>query len=692
MQNNWINNFGVLIILCMSHLLALTSIIVVKKQKLIFILTLILGTINIICLRLQFDHKKITKFTILLKLDKIIFIWEIYVSAIVTFNLKLKYNYGVFLILYGVCDTIRNIITYIFYYLYFSKTEYKNFKDVIKLERIILKSKFGYKNYSDEFIINYIKANPQKYDPRLLFCLWTNDELTRKLYPTEEALSLIKQRIKEKNEHNPIDIDELSEKKETIKNEVDLPNKLSDKLIEQNIELITNKLSTDIGFNEGEDYNLIFEDYLKEKDSYSDENFDNENTFKDKKEFNNHICNDFDSDSELNINQPFKSIDTEKNNFTDDVNYLFDIFNDSEHISLSKKKTNNNQTDLSVTIQCNNKEEEEKIKQVCEEFDYSQNELDHTIKINDYDYEIIIKNQENELNGIINKESLKQYLTDNDASEGINLLTRGFDHQLNFIDFYDNMRQYNNERDGFLKMLNANLIIKNILNLIFVTIEIVCLLIIFMFLFLYTGQMKSLIMPILLFILPGIWYFYTPFLYLIYHKPFEIGDRVIIKNDILIVKEIQLCYTLFERWNNDYVIINNEYISKEYIANIKKSNSQIYTFSFYITNKTQENTINLLKNHLIAFTKQSNCLKSVQIICNGIYDSNYYLLTINIKHAKNHHNAFFMWKTQNIFMTEFINQCNQLKISYYPMKITYSNFIDNEIDKFGKFIKTPFCK
>ena len=51
-----------------------------------------------------------------------------------------------------------------------------------------------------------------------------------------------------------------------------------------------------------------------------------------------------------------------------------------------------------------------------------------------------------------------------------------------------------------------------------------------------------------------------------------------------------------------------------------------------------------------------------------------------------------MWKTQNIFMTEFINQCNQLKISYYPMKITYSNFIDNEIDKFGKFIKTPFCK
>lgn len=645
----------VTILFVSAQAVAVMTIIGVKYQKIFFTTQIVTGLFNIILLRRTFDYSQSHYGIIFLKLDKIVFIFEVYVAAAKTFDFNPNGIIGICVLLFGIFDFIRNCVVFALLRTFFTMDEYKNYRGVVELEKIILKSKFGYKEYKDQFVINYIKDNSNRYDPRVLFCLWTDDDRTRSMYMKEEALALVRQKIIEKEEDFQTDINAQAEarsKFDVIREEVSTPSEGN----EQNENLYD------------EDVNAIL------------------------------ATADLSKESLDKINAKVY----EKDELSADLLYdFFHIDSEPQHgdkIGGSRFKTSallknhvKHNKDEPLTLDCANIYEVEKIqflykKAICEKVDGI-----YRVKIYTDDFMKMMQEDEITLEGNITKDSLKAYLTEDDAKLGLKLITQGFEKAISFDNFYDNCRQINNERNALLRVYNENRNIKSLINRVLTTFQLLVFLFILLGIATWKAHNKTIVFPAALFILPGMWYTMMPFLFLIYHKPFEIGDRIIINDDTLIVHELKLCYTRFERWNNDYVILNNDFLTGQTILNVKKSNFQLITLTTLISNTTTEKQIDAFRRAMKDFVKGTNCLQSVQTLCAELIDSNYYKLVVNIRHNINHNNPFFTWKTQNIFMKELVRLCLKHRISFDPMTITYEGQQNDEITDFQHYVEKE-CK
>ncbi|KAL6121830.1 hypothetical protein NUSPORA_01201 [Nucleospora cyclopteri] len=271
------------------------------------------------------------------------------------------------------------------------------------------------------------------------------------------------------------------------------------------------------------------------------------------------------------------------------------------------------------------------------------------------------------LMGKIDFDSLRKFLNENDSSDCLRILTRKFDDFLEFDDFYENMRQFNNERSKFLHVIDANTGIQTRIKLITLISELMLLSICIGKIFSVENVFEMSVLPVIIFLLPIFYHIFTPFLFLIYHRPYMIGDRIILNDETYIVQDIFLSYTLFEKWNNDCVIIPNIFIKDKFIKNIRRSNHQMCEIEFLTSSKTSDQKIKILRKKMEKFVSKSSCFDSVLIVTSKVVNCNFYRIHAIIKHNINHQNSFFMWKIQNRFMTEFIRQCNGLNISYHPM-------------------------
>ncbi|OQS55572.1 MSL4 [Ecytonucleospora hepatopenaei] len=615
-----------------------------------------LGVSSILLLRKAFDYS-LAKYTIIfMKLDKVLFVFEFYYATCLTFTLDKSKKFDFLVVFFGAIDFTRNCLSMIFKRTFFSKNEFKNYKNVIEFERLILKSKYGYKEYSDMFITHYIKDNASRYDPRVLFCLWTDDDDTRCLYKKEDALALIKLKIHEKEEEYQNDINALAEARSKAN---------KDQEDSSDVSIASNQTAVDQ--NEDETTNIEVTAAINETYSATKAN----------------------------------KISRRKNTKTEDssTDFLYDFFSvnsdpqssintgDRFKNSVFLKDHLEHNIDEPIIIDCTTIGEVEKIKSLYPKTRCKKIGQIYRVRINPTDFISLIQEDEHQLNGKITKESLKCILTEEDAKLGMKLITQNFEREIGYEDFYDNMRQLNNERSAFIKFLQENKNIKRLIDFVFIVLQVVLFSFFVLGVFTWESQKKSILLPVIIFIVPGLWYGILPFLFLIYHKPFEIGDRVIINDDTLIVQELNLCYTRFERWNNDYVILNNEYLTTQTILNVKRSNYQLITLQTLISNKTTNKQIDIFRKSMKSFVKNASCMKTVQTLCTKLVDSNYYQLTINIRHSINHQNPFFTWKTQNLFMREMVRLCNKFQISFDPLTIFYTNENKEDRNRFKNYLE-----
>lgn len=55
---------------------------------------------------------------------------------------------------------------------------------------------------------------------------------------------------------------------------------------------------------------------------------------------------------------------------------------------------------------------------------------------------------------------------------------------------------------------------------------------------------------------------------------YDTGDRVVIEDDVLVVKRLALFSTLFTRWDGTETLIANSYLGKLFITNYRRSSPQ----------------------------------------------------------------------------------------------------------------------
>ncbi|ORD95043.1 MSL9 [Enterospora canceri] len=620
-------------------------------------------------LRRTFDYDKLKKYAVILKLDKILYCWEMYTCSATTFKYKIRNLVGTGLIICGFVDFFRNLAVYSLKRIFFTDDELKNFKNTIEFERFVLKSKFGYKDYTDEFVMNYILVNKGRYDPRVLFCMWTDDDKTKKMYFREEAMALIRQKIAEQHDDLMIDLNAVNEMRSAVGDVTKvLEQEQEDEFSEEEQDEISNEDTTETAVQDStfKECDLII------KTVETNESGSNKKSL----------------DTKLD-EQIQEKVETDQNTLYDyfmipENNYEMDKVSAEESYGIIREQLDD---DDALILDCENEAEVTKLKLIYSNLKHNKIGRTHTVKIAQEKHNEVMKEAEAQLVGTINEESLKRVLTDGDAKQCIKMLANNFSRFLPYEEFFDNMRQFNNDRGAFIGMCKAHKSISINLNTVFVSMELFVFLFVFMALFTSTIGAKTTVLPAVLFIMPGLWYFYMPFLYLLYHKPYDIGDRIVIRGEIMIVKEIQLCYSTFAKWNNDCVIIPNAYIIKNVICNIKRSNYQMINLKFYISNRIRDSSLHELKITLQKFVKRTPCLKSIQITCEDVMNSNQLLLSVNIRHALNHQNSFFYRKAQNIFMVEFVKQCGRHNITFFPLKVTYSSDKRQEKNKFRNFLK-----
>ncbi|KAI5170071.1 hypothetical protein PAEPH01_1225 [Pancytospora epiphaga] len=276
-----------------------------------------------------------------------------------------------------------------------------------------------------------------------------------------------------------------------------------------------------------------------------------------------------------------------------------------------------------------------------------------------------------QLKGTVTLSSLLEGMSTNDANACFRILTQKFENSLSYTDFEGSMRQLNNLRGCLISTLQNNQRTMNILGNTLFAIELV-LVSLFLYVILDFGVVVKLIASIFLFISPLLWGVFDSFIFLIVAHPYDIGDRVFIDGENLIVRDIGLTCTIFEKWNNEYVVIANTYIRKRTIKNIRRSKNQQWLITFYVPSNTPKENLDNLKNNLKAYISENPAFEHLSVTFDELKDSIYYRMTFIIKHSINHQNGFFMWKVQNKFMAKLVSECNSNKIEYYLPEIRLS--------------------
>lgn len=270
----------------------------------------------------------------------------------------------------------------------------------------------------------------------------------------------------------------------------------------------------------------------------------------------------------------------------------------------------------------------------------------------------------------ISKASLLRIFDEKNAAECLRILTQGFEVSLNFSDFHENLRQINAERKSLINFIDGSEYSIKILENCSTILELLLILGVFIRIFEISNTFLFFAIPALLFLFPTCISLFDSFLFIVYTHPYDIGDRILINmgkgDDNLIVKSIGLTSTVFERWNNEIVIISNKNLKDQVIKNIKRSKSQSWKIDVMISRKDLYK-FHSLKRHISSFVKENIAFREFELAINEISENSFLNTSFIITHSVNYQNGFFMWYAQNRFMKKLLMELKRLKIEYLPI-------------------------
>lgn len=283
-------------------------------------------------------------------------------------------------------------------------------------------------------------------------------------------------------------------------------------------------------------------------------------------------------------------------------------------------------------------------------------------------YSDLEKLESMDMPGSITEHSLARCLGEKDAKSCLRILTQGFQTELSYGDFYDNMRQINIERSSLINLVEGSDYTSRILALSSSGIEGILMISLLARIFNMADLVQYIVVPLLIFVFPVCLNLYDAFVFILYMRPYDIGDRVLLDEDNLVVKKIGLTSTTFERWNNELVIISNRHIKSRALRNIRRSRCQQWKIEMAIL-RSNFDKIDKLNKRMSAFVMENPAFENFEIVLDQITENSFVKVNFIIKHSINHQNGFFMWYVQNRFMRKLLEELNILRISYSPIEM-----------------------
>lgn len=279
-----------------------------------------------------------------------------------------------------------------------------------------------------------------------------------------------------------------------------------------------------------------------------------------------------------------------------------------------------------------------------------------------------------EMNGKITRASLSKYFTD--PGNVLNIITQGLDTELEYQDFHDSIRQFNVERSAYVTFIEENAIICSLITKIHWFFHILIVLAFAVQLFATDGILKFVLYPFIILMFPIGFNVIDSFFFLIYMHPFDIGDRVFIDDENLIVKSIRPTSTVFERWNNEMVIYTNGYLRSKILKNIRRSKNQTWSLAIKI-NRKDMNKAEQFETMLKNFCSENKAFEDIIFSSEEVIDNMYVKINLLVKHSINYQNGYYMCYVQTRFMKKLVFFLNYLKIRFDPLE--YPIFITGAI-------------
>lgn len=226
----------------------------------------------------------------------------------------------------------------------------------------------------------------------------------------------------------------------------------------------------------------------------------------------------------------------------------------------------------------------------------------------------------------------------------------------NFSNYYN---QYRKERTNLYNSIKNCYKLFRTYNYTSITFQVIVTVAMFMICLEIQPKILSMFMAIFSFaFFPSMVEIVENFVMLIMNHPFDCGDRIYYKNENYIVSNINLFCSVFEKWNGEFIIINNTLIGKEVIQNVKRSNKMNWTLSVYIhqktTNQEMKKVITLFKSFCEGFIGKCNVFV---VEVQGVYSKYNFV----VEHGVNFQNGYFMWRVHNkytLYLKELLNTCN----------------------------------
>ncbi|KAG0419229.1 Mechanosensitive ion channel protein 7 [Dictyocoela roeselum] len=285
---------------------------------------------------------------------------------------------------------------------------------------------------------------------------------------------------------------------------------------------------------------------------------------------------------------------------------------------------------------------------------------------NDFDKS---KFEDAKIPGVISINSLARFYPVPEAVKIYNTLTFGTGEKLTYTIFHQFFRQINNERINLYKsIINYSRLIDKIKR-IFIAIEIT-LVLLFAYLF-YDPSMRTFRIPtfVVFTLFPSIRKFGDSFLFIVFTNPYSQGDRIVYKEENMLVREMNILSTVCEKWNGEILVIPNHLISKSTIFNWRRTKSHTFVLDLIISSNTPQNILKRLGEELENYCIFKPHFKSLKLHIDTLEKCNKICLKLYICHNFNFQNGFFRWFRHTGFMKDLFKLLKKYNIEYHPLDL-----------------------
>ncbi|KAI9095916.1 Mechanosensitive ion channel-domain-containing protein [Phlyctochytrium arcticum] len=153
-------------------------------------------------------------------------------------------------------------------------------------------------------------------------------------------------------------------------------------------------------------------------------------------------------------------------------------------------------------------------------------------------------------------------------------------------------------------------------------------------------------------------------LFLFLNHPYDAGDRVLIDNQNMLVREVGVLTTVFKRLDGQLIYAPNTLVATKLIHNLRRSGDQSESIELHLNFDTPEEKLKILHERMLEYVKseprefQNVC----DIHCADMENLSKLKVNVILKHKGNWQDCSKRWSRRSMFMLKLRDNLNDLGI------------------------------